>query len=142
MSSLKKQLKAHFLLSLITEGPIGIVPLFIIPMKSIYSKILYFNDQKCIFEHCDIVSSLKTQMKAGFLIGIDNRGTHWYCNLIYNTNEINLQQKHVFLLIFLSSLKTHVKSGFFIVIDYRGTHWYCTPIYNTNEINLQQNLVF
>jgi hypothetical protein len=44
----------------------------------------------------DIVSSLKTQMKAGSLIGIDNRGTHWYCNLIYNTNEINLQQKLVF----------------------------------------------
>ncbi len=34
-------------------------------------------------------------MKAGFLIGIDNRGTHWYCNLIYNTNEVNLRQKLV-----------------------------------------------
>jgi hypothetical protein len=46
--------------------------------------------------YIDIVSLLKTQMKAGFLVVIDYWGPYWKGTTIYITNEINLQQKLVF----------------------------------------------
>jgi hypothetical protein len=52
LSLLKTHMKAGFLLPMIIEDPTEKVPQFILPMKSIYSKNLCFNEQKCIFDYC------------------------------------------------------------------------------------------
>ncbi len=50
---------AFFTVSLIVEGTTEKVSQFIMPLVSIYDKMLCLNEQKCIFEHCMKIKPIK-----------------------------------------------------------------------------------
>ncbi len=65
----KKQLNSMFLrLLLITESPTEQASQFIMPLKSVYSKNICFNEQKCIFEHGREVKTTKEIFVITFFV--------------------------------------------------------------------------
>jgi hypothetical protein len=57
--SVKERLNSFFILSLIVEGTTEKVSQFIMPLMSIYNKMLRLNEQKCIFKHYRKIKPIK-----------------------------------------------------------------------------------
>jgi hypothetical protein len=62
MRSIQQWNSPFLRLALITEGATEKVSQFAMPQKSGYSKNIYFCEQKCTFEHCRMVKTIKISL--------------------------------------------------------------------------------